>query len=481
MTLAPVAGSPPVRHDEKEAMNAPSASYSITMRVILDGAGTIPNVAAAIADAGGLVTALDVGEPIDGRMVVDVTCNASNEDHAETLGRVVGAVAGAEVHAMSDRTFLLHLGGTIEVRPKIALKTRDDLSMAYTPGVARISNAIANDVSLARKLTIKRNTVAVVTDGSAVLGLGNIGPEAALPVMEGKALLFKRFADIDAWPVCLATQDVDEIVRTVQVLAPVFGGINLEDIAAPSCFEIEARLREMLDIPVFHDDQHGTAVVVYAALRNALRVVGKEMKDVTVALLGVGAAGVAIAKLLMHEGVGDVIGVNRHGILDPDDERLDEDRRWLATHTNTAGRRGDLGDALQDADVFIGVSGPNLVTEEQIMRMAPKSIVFALANPDPEIDPQVARRHAAIVATGRSDEPNQINNVLAFPGIFRGLLDAGASKITEEIEVAAGRAIADAVNSDDLSPNYIVPTVFNPSVVKAVADAVGKAARAAMA
>ncbi len=462
-------------------MNAPSASYSITMRVILDGAGTIPNVAAAIADAGGLVTALDVGEPIDGRMVVDVTCNASNEDHAETLGRVVGAVPGAEVHAMSDRTFLLHLGGTIEVRPKIALKTRDDLSMAYTPGVARISNAIAKDVSLARKLTIKRNTVAVVTDGSAVLGLGNIGPEAALPVMEGKALLFKRFADIDAWPVCLATQDVDEIVRTVQVLAPVFGGINLEDIAAPRCFEIEARLREMLDIPVFHDDQHGTAVVVYAALRNALRVVGKEMKDVTVALLGVGAAGVAIAKLLMHEGVGDVIGVNRHGILDPDDERLDEDRRWLATHTNRSGRRGDLGDALQDADVFIGVSGPNLVAEEQIMRMAPKSIVFALANPDPEIDPQVARRHAAIVATGRSDEPNQINNVLAFPGIFRGLLDAGASKITEEIEVAAGRAIADAVNSDDLSPNYIVPTVFNPSVVKAVADAVGKAARAVMA
>ena len=458
-------------------MPTPSASYSITMRVILDGAATIPSVATAVAEAGGLVTALDVVEPIDGRMVVDVTCNASNEDHAKVLGDVVGAVPGAQVHAISDRTFLLHLGGTIEVRPKIALKTRDDLSMAYTPGVARISSAIAKDKSLARKLTIKRNTVAVVTDGSAVLGLGNIGPEAALPVMEGKALLFKRFADIDAWPVCLDTQDPDEIVRIVQCLAPSYGGINLEDIAAPRCFEIESRLRELLDIPVFHDDQHGTAVVVYAALRNALRVVGKEMKDVRVVMLGVGAAGVAISKLLMAEGVGDIVGVNRHGILDETDPRLDDERRWLAAHTNHDRRRGDLTEALRDADVFVGVSGPNLVSEEQLTVMAPNSIVFALANPDPEIDPQIARRHAAIVATGRSDEPNQINNVLAFPGIFRGLLDAGATKITEQVEIAAGRAIADAVSSDDLSPNYIVPTVFNAAVVKAVAQAVGQVAR----
>ncbi len=458
-------------------MPTPSASYSITMRVILDGAATIPSVATAVAEAGGLVTALDVVEPIDGRMVVDVTCNASNEDHAKVLGDVVGAVLGAQVHAISDRTFLLHLGGTIEVRPKIALKTRDDLSMAYTPGVARISSAIAKDKSLARKLTIKRNTVAVVTDGSAVLGLGNIGPEAALPVMEGKALLFKRFADIDAWPVCLDTQDPDEIVRIVQCLAPSYGGINLEDIAAPRCFEIESRLRELLDIPVFHDDQHGTAVVVYAALRNALRVVGKEMKDIRVVMLGVGAAGVAISKLLMAEGVGDIIGVNRHGILDETDPRLDDERRWLAAHTNHDRRRGDLTEALRDADVFVGVSGPNLVSEEQLTVMAPNSIVFALANPDPEIDPQIARRHAAIVATGRSDEPNQINNVLAFPGIFRGLLDAGATKITEQVEIAAGRAIADAVSSDDLSPNYIVPTVFNAAVVQAVARAVGQVAR----
>jgi malate dehydrogenase (oxaloacetate-decarboxylating) len=353
--------------------------------------------------------------------------------------------------------------------------------MAYTPGVARISMAIAKDPSLARKLTIKRNTVAVVTDGSAVLGLGNIGPAAALPVMEGKALLFKRFANIDAWPVCLATQDVDEIVRIVQCIAPVYGGINLEDISAPRCFEIEARLRDLLDIPVFHDDQHGTATVVYAALLNAVRVVGKQMKDLRVVVLGVGAAGVAITKLLLAEGVGDIVGVNRHGIIDENDGRLDEDRRWLAANTNRDKRRGDLTDAMTDADVFIGVSGPNLVTETQLKVLARDAIVFALANPDPEVDPMLARRHAAIVATGRSDEPNQINNVLAFPGIFRGLLDVGASKITEAIEIAAGRAIANVVKENELSPDYIVPTVFNPNVVTSVAAAVEAVARAAMA
>jgi malate dehydrogenase (oxaloacetate-decarboxylating) len=450
------------------------------MRVALDSASDIPAIASAVSGAGGLVTALDIVEPIEGRMVIDVTCNASDEGHAEVLGATVDAVEGAHVNAISDRTFLLHLGGTIAVEPKVALKTRDDLSMAYTPGVARISMAIAKDPSLARKLTIKRNTVAVVTDGSAVLGLGNIGPEAALPVMEGKALLFKRFANIDAWPVCLATQDVDEIVRIVQCIAPVYGGINLEDISAPRCFEIEARLRDLLDIPVFHDDQHGTATVVYAALFNALRVVGKEMKDIRVVVLGVGAAGVAISKLLLAEGVGDIIGVNRNGILQEGDGRLDEDRRWLAAHTNVDKRTGDLTDAMTGADVFIGVSGPNLVTEEQLKVLAPKSIVFALANPDPEVDPILARRYAAIVATGRSDEPNQINNVLAFPGIFRGLLDVGASKITEEIEIAAGRAIADVVKENELSADYIVPTVFNPNVVTAVAEAVQKVARASL-
>ncbi len=374
---------------------------------------------------------------------------------------------------------MLHLGGTISVEPKVALKTRDDLSMAYTPGVARISMAIAKDVGAARKLTIKRNSVAVVTDGSAVLGLGNIGPEAALPVMEGKALLFKRFAGIDAWPVCLATQDVDEIVRVVECIAPVYGGINLEDISAPRCFEVEARLRDLLDIPVFHDDQHGTATVVYAALLNALTVVGKAMADVRVVLLGVGAAGVAIAKLLLAEGVGDVIGCNRHGILDPGDATLDEPRRWLASHTNKGGRSGSLSDAMAGADVFIGVSGPNLVSEEQLESMAGDAIVFALANPDPEVDPAVARRHAAIVATGRSDEPNQINNVLAFPGIFRGLLDEGATRVTEAVEIAAGRAIAAVVKDSERSPDYIVPTVFNPGVVSAVSSAVAEVVRAA--
>ncbi len=459
-------------------MSIPSASYSVTMRVALDNASDMAEAAQAVSDAGGLVTALDIGEPLEGHMIVDLTCNAIDDAHAEALQKAVDALPGAEVRVMSDRTFLLHLGGTIAVEPKVALKTRDDLSMAYTPGVARISSAIAKDPSSARKLTIKRNTVAVVTDGSAVLGLGNIGPEAALPVMEGKALLFKRFAGIDAWPVCLATQDVDEIVRIVECIAPVYGGINLEDIAAPRCFEIEARLREILDIPVFHDDQHGTATVVYAALLNALKVVGKSMADVRVVLLGVGAAGVAIAKLLLAEGVGDIIGVNRHGILDPADDRLDADRRWLADHTNKDARRGSLRDAMAGADVFIGVSGPDLVSEEDLVAMAPLSIVFALANPDPEVDPAIARRHAAVVATGRSDEPNQINNVLAFPGIFRGLLDTGASQVTEEVEIAAGRAIAAVVKDSELSADYIVPTVFNPNVVTAVAQAVEEVVRA---
>ena len=453
-------------------MSIPSASYSVTMRVAVDNASLIGLVATAVSDAGGAVTALDVVEPNGNHMVVDITCNALDDGHAELLKAAVAAVRGASVQAISDRTFLLHLGGVISVEPKVSLNTRDDLSMAYTPGVARISLAIAKDPTLARNLTIKRNSVAVVTDGSAVLGLGNIGPAAALPVMEGKALLFKRFAGIDAWPVCLATQDVDEIVRIVECIAPVYGAINLEDISAPRCFEIESRLRELLDIPVFHDDQHGTSTVVYAALLNALRVVGKEMKDIRVVVLGVGAAGVAISKLLLAQGVGDIIGVNRNGILREDDSRLDDARRWLAANTNAEKRSGSLSDAMTGADVLIGVSGPKLVTEEHLKLMAKDSIVFALANPEPEIDPIVARRHAAIVATGRSDEPNQINNVLAFPGIFRGLLNIGAKRITEEVEIAAGRAIADVVKATELSPDYIVPTVFNANVVTAVTSAV---------
>ena len=455
----------------------PSASYSVTMRVAVDNATLIGSVATAVSDAGGAVTALDVVEPSAKRMVVDITCNAIDDGHAELLKAAVDAVEGANVQAISDRTFLLHLGGVISVEPKISLKTRDDLSMAYTPGVARISMAIAKDPTLARNLTIKRNSVAVVTDGSAVLGLGNIGPEAALPVMEGKALLFKRFAGIDAWPVCLATQDVDEIVRIVECIAPVYGGINLEDISAPRCFEVESRLRELLDIPVFHDDQHGTSTVVYAALLNALRVVGKELKDIHVVVLGVGAAGVAISKLLLAEGVGDIVGINHNGILVEGDTRLDSARQWLAANTNSQKRSGTLADAMAGADVLIGVSGSNLVTEEHLKLMAKDSIVFALANPDPEVDLALARRYAAIVASGRSDEPNQINNVLAFPGIFRGLLDVGARRVTEEVEIVAGRAIAAMVKDSELSPEYIVPTVFNANVVTTVAAAVEGALR----
>jgi malate dehydrogenase (oxaloacetate-decarboxylating) len=444
------------------------------MRIALKDPSDIAVISTAVGAKGGLVTALDVVEPVDGRMVIDLTCNASDEGHAEVLRARVEEVDGTRVLAISDRTFLMHLGGMISVEPRIPLKTRDDLSMAYTPGVARISSAIAKDKSAARNLTIKRNTVAVVTDGSAVLGLGNVGPEAALPVMEGKALLFKRFANIDAWPVCLDTQDVDEIVRIVQCIAPVYGGINLEDIAAPRCFEIERRLRDLLSIPVFHDDQHGTATVVFAALINALRVVGKKIRDVRVVVLGVGAAGVAISNLLLLEGVGDLIGVDRSGIISQSDPELDEDRRDLASRTNREGRTGSLLDAMKGADVFIGVSGPNLVTEVHLRVMNGESIVFALANPEPEVDLALARRYAAVVATGRSDEPNQINNVLAFPGIFRGLLDVGATEITEEVETAAGRAIADVVKPSELSTAYIVPTVFNPSVVPEVAAAVEK-------
>jgi malate dehydrogenase (oxaloacetate-decarboxylating) len=442
------------------------------MRVVVDDASLIGSVLTALSDAGGAVTALDVVEPSSKLMVIDITCNAIDEGHAQVLKAAVGAMPGTNVQEVSDRTFLLHQGGVISVKPKISLKTRDDLSMAYTPGVARISSAIAEDPSLARNLTIKKNTVAIVTDGSAVLGLGNIGPAAALPVMEGKALLFKQFANIDAWPVCLATQNTDEIVRIVECIAPVYGGINLEDISAPRCFEIESRLRDLLDIPVFHDDQHGTSTVVYAALLNALRVVGKQMKDIRVVVLGVGAAGVAISKLLLTEGVGDIIGINRHGILSENDARLDDARHWLAANTNAEKRSGSIADAMKGADVLIGVSGSNLVNENDMKHMAKDSIVFALANPEPEIDPVIARRYAAIVATGRSDEPNQINNVLAFPGIFRGLLDAGARKISQEVEIAAGRAIANVVKESELSPEFIIPTVFNASVVSAVATAV---------
>jgi len=456
-----------------------SASYSITARVVLETSDprAIGQVTTAIGEAEGSIIALDIVESHEERLIVDITVNARNDDHAAAITKAIDRVEPATVHKVSDRTFLLHLKGKLEVHPKIDLRNRDELSMVYTPGVARVSQALAETPEDAWNLTVKGNTVAIVTDGSAVLGLGNLGPIAALPVMEGKAILFKRFAGVDAWPICLATQDTDEIVRTVVAIAPGFGGINLEDIAAPRCFEIEERLREVLDIPVFHDDQHGTAIVVLAALTNALRIVGKAYPDVTVAMAGTGAAGVAIAKILTAVGIGDIVACDRSGILGLDRPGLDEHKVWMAEHTNRHQRRGDLLDALEGADVFIGVSAPRLFEPDEIRRMAPDPVVFALANPDPEVDPAGARDHAAVVATGRSDFPNQINNVLAFPGVFRGALDARARSISEDMKVAAAEAIAGLVAPNELRPNYIVPSVFNPRVAPAVAQAVAAASR----
>src|SRR6266542_2947024 len=466
-------------HPSKEPpMPSPNASYSITMRVHLDtDPRGIGRITTAVGEAAGTVTAVDVVESRADGLVVDLTCNTRDTDHAEQITKAVDRLEGVETHKVSDRTFLLHLGGKLEVTSKVPLRTRDDLSMAYTPGVARVCRAIASNPDDARKLTIKRNTVAVVTDGSAVLGLGNIGPAAAMPVMEGKAVLFKQFAGVDAWPVALATQDTDEIVRAVELIAPAYGGINLEDIAAPRCFEVERRLREVLDIPVFHDDQHGTAIVVLAALTNALRVVGKKLSDIRVVMSGAGAAGVAIVKILQAEGVNDVVVCDRTGILYPGRDRLDDSKRWVAEHTNEARLQGSLLDALAGADVFVGVSSADLLQPADLRAMNQDAIVFALANPDPEVDPAGARRYAAVVATGRSDEPNQINNVLAFPGVFRGALDAGAHEISEAMKVAAARAIAACVADEELRPDYIVPSVFDRNVSPAVARAVQEAAR----
>ena len=456
-------------------MASTSPGYGITIRI--EGPPASQPVALAttvIAAAGATITALDVVESLLEKVVIDITCDTIDSAHADEITIALAKNPELTVRKVSDRTFLLHLGGKIEVTSKVPLKTRDDLSRAYTPGVARICQAIVDDPSDARRLTIKRNTVAVVTDGSAVLGLGNIGPAAALPVMEGKAALFKRFADVDAWPVCLDTQDVDEIVRTVQLIAPVYGGINLEDISAPRCFEVERRLRELLDIPVFHDDQHGTAIVVLAALRNALKLVQKNLSDIKIVLIGVGAAGNAIARLLVLSGAKNIIGFNHSGVITRDMKSQDPMQQWFIDTSNPDNFTGDIAGAMKGADVFIGVSAPNVITETDAASMAAGSIIFALANPDPEIDPVIARKYAAVVATGRSDQPNQINNVLAFPGIFRGLLDANAHKITDELLVAAAEAIAGCVSPDQLNASFIVPSVFDPNVTKAVAAAVKK-------
>ena len=461
--------------------SAPSVSYSITVRLELPARPTaVSELTAVVEKGGGLVTALDVTASGPSRVRVDLTCAARDVEHASALVAGMRALHGVEIGRVSDRTFLVHLGGKLTIEPKVPIRNRDDLSLIYTPGVARVCMAIAENPDDARRLTIKRNTVAVVSDGSAVLGLGNIGPLAALPVMEGKAALFKRFAGIDAFPICLDTQDTDEIVAAVKAVAPVFAGINLEDISAPRCFEIEARLRKELSIPVFHDDQHGTAIVTLAALTNALRVVGKQLPDVRIVMSGAGAAGTAILTLLLHAGARDVVVCDVAGVVEPsrpDVAAEPESTLYrVATITNPRGVSGTLREALAGADVFVGVSAPGILTGADIATMAEDAVVFAMANPDPEVDPVAAAEHAAVVATGRSDFANQINNVLAFPGVFRGLLDAQSAHVDEPVLLAAAQALAATVSDDELNATYIVPSVFHPDVTKVVAAAVEKAA-----
>lgn len=456
---------------------APSIANSVTVRLVLPARPTaISEMTSLIEKAGGVVTGLDVTGSGQTRLRVDVTMLTRDPDHAEEIVETIRTLDGVEIGKVSDRTFLLHLGGKLTVESKVPIRTRDDLSLIYTPGVARVCQAIARNPEDARRLTIKRNTVAVVTDGTAVLGLGDIGPLAALPVMEGKAALFKRFADIDAFPICLDTTDTEEIIRTVKAIAPGFAGINLEDISAPRCFEVEARLRDELDIPVFHDDQHGTAIVALAALRNALKVVGKRLEDVRLVMSGAGAAGTAILKLLLHAGARHVVVCDVDGIIsrDRDDVCCGDypNQTWIAEHTNPDNVTGTLKDAMRGADVFLGVSAPNILDEEDVAAMAPDSVVFAMANPTPEIDPEIAARHAAVVATGRSDFANQINNVLVFPGVFRGLIDAASKHVTMEVLQAAADALAGVVSDDERNATYIIPSVFHPDVSTVVADAV---------
>jgi malate dehydrogenase (oxaloacetate-decarboxylating) len=456
----------------------PSASYSVTLRVEFPHrAGSLGKILTAVGDAGGIVGAVDIVRIGEERSIREVTVNARDSEHAHQIADAIDALPEVRVTDFSDRTFLFHLGGKIEVRSKTPVRTRDDLSMAYTPGVARVCRAIAEEPERAFNLTIKRNTVAVVSDGTAVLGLGDIGPEAAMPVMEGKVMLFKEFADVDAFPICLNTKDTDEIVQIVKGVAPGFGGINLEDISAPRCFEIEERLKEELEIPVFHDDQHGTAVVALAALINSLKIVGKEMEDLKVVVNGIGASGVACTKILLSAGARNIIGCDSKGIVHEGREDLNPTKRWYAENTNPEGLSGDLSKAVVGADLFLGLSVPGVLTVEHLDSMAEDPIVFAMANPDPEIRPEIARGKARVIATGRSDYPNQINNTLCFPGIFRGALDVRAREISEEMKLAAARALAEVIPEEDLSEDYVIPSVFDERIVPAMAEAVKEAAR----
>ncbi|MDO5079844.1 NAD(P)-dependent malic enzyme [Buchananella hordeovulneris] len=455
-------------------MAQPSPSYTVVLRLEANASqADASTIIEKVTSTGGIVMGLDVADAEDGRIAYDLTFDARDSQHRLEVVGLLENLAGVKVLTVGDSTFLSHQGGKLEIASRVPLRNRRDLSRAYTPGVARVCQAIYDTPSRARDLTIKRNTVAVVTDGTAVLGMGNIGPEASLPVMEGKAVLFKQFGGVDAWPVPLATTDVDEIVAIVKAIAPAYGGINLEDISAPRCFEIEERLRAELDIPVFHDDQHGTAIVTLSALINALKVVGKRIEDVRIVISGVGAAGSAIAKLLMAQGARDIVGYGRTGALNGEQTQgMNPHREWLAKNTNPRGVTGSLVDGLAGADVFIGVSSGNLFPAEVIKTMAADPIVFAMANPTPEVDPIEAAKYAAVVATGRSDYPNQINNVLAFPGLFRGLLDAGVKDITNELLRVAAVAIAEVLSEDEINSAYIIPGVFDPRVAKAVAAAV---------
>ncbi|MFP5578397.1 MAG: NAD-dependent malic enzyme [Acidimicrobiia bacterium] len=459
-------------------MATPTAAFSLHLRVRLENTpGSLGRLAVAIGDAGANITQLE-GFDVRGEFLdEDIVVNCTSEEHQEQVKAAISGLEGVEIMSFRDRTFEMHEGGKIEVLARMPIRDADDLSMAYTPGVARVCMAIAEDRERSRDLTIRKNTVAIVSDGTAVLGLGDIGPHAAMPVMEGKALLFKNFAGVDAFPMCIDVDgSADAIVETVERIAPTFGGINLEDIAAPVCFEVEERLKASLDIPVFHDDQHGTAVVVLAALQNALKLTDKKMADLRVVIAGVGAAGVACGKILLEAGVAEIVGADRQGAIWEGRENMNFAKQWFAENTNPDRRKGAVGELLAGADVFIGVAGPGIIEPTDLDRMQTDPFVFALANPDPEIRPEQAKGRARIIATGRSDFPNQINNVLAFPGIFRGALDAKATDITEGMKLAAAEAIAEAIPLGDLREDFIIPSVFDTTVAPRVAAAVAAAA-----